>query len=265
MKNTLPRIAVGLAAVCATVSPVWSAPATPAVPVAPVAAAREAAPALPATGNPKADPAAYALLRAAHDARQVLPADFPGFEADVTYRAGAKSVTGKLKYRRGEKASLEVTGLSEDEKDWFQDQVLSFIGHRRGGDFAKGDGRNPLRFGGGPDAPAENAFGKLIELDDAIKSNYRVRDNKVIEVTRTMGDTRFTITVNSTFEADPENISRDISPWPTATLRLVHCRKWTSSWMTTKKCRSRGFPNLARSLHSEKRIRQQFAESNSKT
>lgn len=150
-------------------------------------------------GNAKADPAAYALLEGAHNSRQVMPADFPGFDAQVTFKNGPQSATGTLRYRRGEKTVLEIADLSADDKAWFEDQILSIIGHRRGGDFAKGDGRHPLSFGNAP----ENYYGKLIELNDAMGSSYRVRDNKVTEVTRTAGDSRFTISVLETMEANP--------------------------------------------------------------
>ncbi|RYG66368.1 hypothetical protein EON80_15560, partial [bacterium] len=51
-------------------------------PVATTAATAEA------MGNDKADPKAYNLLKAAHDSRQVLPIDFAGYAAKVTYRDG---------------------------------------------------------------------------------------------------------------------------------------------------------------------------------
>lgn len=150
-------------------------------------------------GNAKADPAAYALLEAAHNSRQVMPADFPGFEAQVVFKNGSQNATGTLRYRRGEKTVLEIAELSAEDKAWLEDQVLSIIGHRRGGDFAKGDGRHPLSLGNAP----ENYYGKLIQLNDAMGSSYRVRDNKVTEVTRTAGDSRFTISVLETMEANP--------------------------------------------------------------
>lgn len=77
--------------------------------------------------------------------------------------------------------------------------LYNLVGHRRGGDFAQGDGRNPLSFDKGP----ENNFGRLINLNDRMQSSYRVRDNKVTEVTRVAGNTRFTISVMETLEADP--------------------------------------------------------------
>lgn len=141
-----------------------------------------------------ADPAAYALLKAAHDSRQVLPDDFPGFTADVTFNDNGKDFKGTLHYKRGEESQVKFDGLDKDTDNWVQDQLLSIIGHRRGGDFAQGDGKYPLSLG--PDDG--NAFGRLVNINDKLQSSYRVRDKQVTEVTRTMGDSRFTISVIQT-------------------------------------------------------------------
>jgi hypothetical protein len=152
-----------------------------------------------AQGNPKADPAAYALLKRAHDARQVLPADFPGFESQLVFSTNGKAVNGTVTYRRGAEPLIAIEGANDDDRAWVKDQVQSIIGHRRGGDFARGDGRHALSFGTEPD----NSFGKLIELNDGMQSSYRVRGTNVTEVTRTGGPVRFTVTVLETGEADP--------------------------------------------------------------
>lgn len=144
----------------------------------------------------KADSAAYALLKAAHDARQVVPATFPGFTATILFRNGTQSATGTLRSVKAGKTTFEVTGLGADDKSWLEDQVLSMMGHRHGGDFAKGDGSNPITFGKLPD----NSFGKLIELNDGMGSSYRVMNNKIMEVTRTGGSSRFTVSVLQTQE-----------------------------------------------------------------
>lgn len=148
----------------------------------------------------KADPAAYALLKAAHDARQTMPADFSGFTADVTANLDGKAYTGTVRYEKGKTADVKFDGLSKDDTEWVSDQLQSIIGHRRGGDFAQGDGSRPLTLGTGPDA--ENSFGKLIVLNDRLNSSYRVRDNKVTEVTRVAGGSRFTISVIDTMKTD---------------------------------------------------------------
>ena len=145
----------------------------------------------------KADPVAYKLLEEAHKNRQVMSDDFPGFTADVTFNNDGKDYKGTLRYKRGEESQVKFEGLEKDEKDWVEDQLLSIIGHRRGGDFAKGDGRYPLTLGAD-----KNSFGQLINLNDKMQSSYRVRDNQVSEVTRTAGDLRFTISVIQTAKAD---------------------------------------------------------------
>ncbi len=156
-----------------------------------------AAPSFAADAPAKADPTAYKLLEDAHKNRQVMSDDFPGFTADVTFNNDGKGYKGTLRYKRGEESQVKFEGLEKDEKDWVDDQLLSIIGHRRGGDFAKGDGRYPLTLGAD-----KNAFGQLINLNDQMQSSYRVRDNQVTEVTRTAGDLRFTISVIQTAKAD---------------------------------------------------------------
>jgi hypothetical protein len=156
-----------------------------------------AAPAAEPMGNAKADPKAYALLKAAHDARQVLPVNFAGYTAKVTYRDGANKIEGTVRLEGGKKLEMSFPTATGDDKDWIEDTVGNIIGHRRGGTFATGDGKNPLTFGD------SNEFGPLIELHDRFNSSYRVKDNKVTEVTREMGDSRFTISVVQTQEADP--------------------------------------------------------------
>lgn len=164
----------------------------------------DAAPAPPASNPapssvpPKADAAAYALLKAAHDSRQVLPPTLTGIDATIVYTDGAKSSTGTLHYHTTGKSVLDFNGLPKDDKDWLEDQVFSIMGHRTNEDFAHGDGRYPLTFGAAPD----NSFGKLIELNDRMQSSYRVRGHEITEVTRTGGDTRFTISVIQTMQAD---------------------------------------------------------------
>lgn len=148
-------------------------------------------------GNPKADPAAYALLKKAHDSRRVMPPNFPGFTADLVFSEDGKVHTGTVKYVRQGKTEVTLEGAPPENLRWVQGQLMNALGHRRGGDFAKGDGKNPLTFGKDPD----NYFGKLIELNDGMQSSYRVRDNVVTEVTRVGMGSRFTVSVVDTLDA----------------------------------------------------------------
>ena len=149
---------------------------------------------------PGADKDAWLLLKSAHDSRQAFPENFQGFDANLAFIDNDKNVEGQLSYRAGKETKIDLKGLSKEQSEWLQDKVLSMIGHRRGGDFSKRDGRNPITFG---KDEAENNFGRLLVLNDSMNSTYRVKDNKVREVTRCPGDSRFTISVIETREADP--------------------------------------------------------------
>jgi hypothetical protein len=157
-----------------------------------------ARPQLPPGPHPQVDKAAYELLKNAHDNRQVMPENFPGFSATVTYIKDGVVTNGKLTYRRKGKTEITFDGMDKAEYSWVEDKLMNLIGHRRGGDFNTGDGRYPLSFNALP----VNSFGKLIDVNDGMRSEYRVKDNKVTEVTREMGGTRFTISVIETIEAD---------------------------------------------------------------
>ncbi|MFN0242909.1 MAG: DUF3386 family protein [Planctomycetota bacterium] len=146
----------------------------------------------------KADPKAYALLEGAHNSRQVLPADYPGFRCELTYRDAGKTWNGTLTYRRKGETEVQIDGLDAAGVKWVRDQLLNLTGHRRGGPFAEGDGKYPLEL-----APADDSqYGQLIRVHDKTDSEYRVKDNKVHEVTRTMDGSRFTISVLETMEGD---------------------------------------------------------------
>ncbi len=146
----------------------------------------------------QADPTAYALLKKAHDARQVMPADFAGFRCELTFQEGGEVFHGELVYRRQGETEVKLPGIGEARLTWARNQILNLVGHRRGGDFAQGDGRHPLQLGPADGSP----YGPLILVNDGLGSSYRVRDDKVTEVTRTTEGSRFTISVIETISAD---------------------------------------------------------------
>jgi hypothetical protein len=144
------------------------------------------------------DPKAWTLLKEAHDARQLLPESVKGFTATLYFLDDEKKFEGKLDFSRAGGVKVDVPGLSDEEKEWLYDKTASFIAHRRGGNFSEGDGKNAITFG----PPDQSSYGPLLELHDSLKSTYRVKDGRVTEVTRTQGDTTFTISVFQTYEAD---------------------------------------------------------------
>jgi hypothetical protein len=146
-----------------------------------------------------AEKEAWLLLKAAHDARQVVPADFNGFDAALTFTEDDTKYSGKVTYRKSSGTQIDVVDLKGEPLEWLQDKLASFIGHRRGDNFSDGDGKNPITFGPEDKSP----YGRLVELHDRLNSKYRIKDNKVREVTRTTPESTFTISVIETMEADP--------------------------------------------------------------
>lgn len=139
----------------------------------------------------KADPAAWNLLKSARETSQNFPPNFAGVTVDIVLNDNGKIAKGSLTYKVGESGELKIEGLDEETKGWLNDQAMSIIAHRRGGDFAKGDGRHPITFVEDDNSPA----GRRIALNDSMKSYYRVRNHQVVEVDRRMGADRFIIIV----------------------------------------------------------------------
>jgi hypothetical protein len=156
----------------------------------------------------KADPAAWNMLKSARETSQTIPANFAGVTADVVLNNNGKTVKGSINYEAGKSVDLKIEGLDDEAKAWLSDQTMSIIAHRRGGDFSKGDGRHPITFAENDNSPA----GRRIAVNDPMKSHYRVRDNQVVEVDRTMGADHFIITVlDTTRTPDGKNLPRNFT------------------------------------------------------
>ncbi|MCS6775013.1 MAG: DUF3386 family protein [Chloroherpetonaceae bacterium] len=146
-----------------------------------------------------ADPAAWNLLKAAHDRRWTFPQDFPGLRGEVVYNDQGRESTATFTYTPGQGVRLDVPEEALRSWSWALGQLNNVLGHRRGGDFARGDGSFPITFTADP---ADNPLGRQVRLNDPMHSMYRVQNRTVVEVTRTMGDTRFTITVLETDDTE---------------------------------------------------------------
>jgi hypothetical protein len=142
----------------------------------------------------KVDQAAYDLLKNSRSTSQNLPLDFAGYSADVVYNENGVVYNGTIDYTPKVALKFELKGLAKADFDKLESDITSLISHRRGGDFAKGDGKYPITFG----ADDKNPIGRLVELNDEMKSSYRVRNNQVVQVNRTMGGEFFTINILET-------------------------------------------------------------------
>lgn len=147
--------------------------------------------------SPKADPAAWNLLKAARETREVLPDTVKHIAAQLVFNDNGDIKTGTVSYDVQSRAIIQIEGLSDEAKAWVEDQVNSVLAHRRNGDFNKADGRHPITFAAN-DKDDKSPLGRRVELHDAMKSSYRIKNNQVVEVDRTMADDHFVITVLET-------------------------------------------------------------------
>jgi len=139
----------------------------------------------------KADPVAWNLLKSTRDTRYYFLSNFVGFTTGVVLNDNGKVAKGTLKYDVGKGSELDIEGVEEEAKGWLNETVMNILGHRRSPDFDKGDGRHPITFGEDDNSPA----GRRVALNDSMKSSYRIRDNHVTEVDRTVGADHFTISI----------------------------------------------------------------------
>jgi hypothetical protein len=150
----------------------------------------------PDSEDKKADPAAWNLLRSTRDTRYYFGENVAGLTADVVLNDDGKIATGALRYDVGRGADLQIKGEDDETEPWALETILNILGHRRGGDFSKGDGRHPITFAPEDSSPA----GRRVLLNDQMQSSYRIltrpgEGDRVTEVDRTVGGDHFTIRV----------------------------------------------------------------------
>ncbi len=142
----------------------------------------------------KADPAAYNMLNEARSSSRTFPADFGGYSADVVFNDNGTVHHGMMDYTPKVAFKFEMKSLDAAKSKKVEGDINSIVSHRRGGDFARGDGKYPITFGVDDKSP----IGRLLCLNDEMKSCYRIRDKQVVQVNRTMGGEFFTINVLET-------------------------------------------------------------------
>lgn len=140
--------------------------------------------------KPATDPKAYALLKAASDARASFPENLLGFSADITADVEGRTVAGHFVYDRENGLSMQFSGGDAKDQDWVKGQLRSLILHRSTVPFEKGDGAYPITFTG-----SENALGTQVALADSMQSRYRIKGNEILEVDRAIGGGRLVVCV----------------------------------------------------------------------
>lgn len=143
-----------------------------------------------ATGGANKDDTALAALGRARDGRAIWH-DFPGFTADLAVTSGGEKINGKMTIDAG--GTVEVQLPRSPLADWVEEQLNSLVQHRMpDGEVAQGEVK-------WSDSDLAHPLGRKVDLGDPdLQSAYRLKDDVIMEVNRSMGKMRFTISVLET-------------------------------------------------------------------
>src|SRR5712692_768426 len=143
------------------------------------------------------DPEARELLRRAFEKTARWPAGFKGFTADLTANVDGKELKGTVTVKSAQDVAVSLTD-AETQK-WATGTIGMIAVHRGPRTFDQSDGKNILTL----DRSAVHPLGQTIHIHDAMKSHYRVKDDRITQINRTMGPMKFTINVeDSTITVD---------------------------------------------------------------
>lgn len=147
-----------------------------------------------ATGGAAIEEAsAESLLQAARDNRETLSADFPGFRSALVVHSGGRVHRGTMLFRPP--ITLEIELADKDVRKNVKSTIRSLLSHRMARNSSSvRKPAEPVRFADTDQHP----LGRQIRLGGKYDSSYRIRDGRILEVDRTMQDTRLLISVLET-------------------------------------------------------------------
>jgi hypothetical protein len=157
------------------------------------------------------------LLRQAHESGYRFPPDFRGFTAAFITSTGER---GRVVVRG--RTEIEVVG--EDAAGWVAGEITSMVTHRWATTYDDGDGRW-----------AKRVEADTVALtDDPFDSSYRLRGNLISEVHRTVGGSRFVISVSGRTPAHDGRLLPahfTVFHWGVDDGRLVKADQFTDSYV----------------------------------
>jgi Protein of unknown function (DUF3386) len=139
------------------------------------------------------DPNARELLHRAFDRTARWRADFVGFTAALI--ANDNGVEHRGTVRVTLPRTTEVTLAEPDLQQWTQQQLAMMAAHRAYRAFDQADGKYVLTLG-----PEEaHPLGHLVYIHgDGMNSRYRVKDERICQIQRSMERVKFTINIEDT-------------------------------------------------------------------
>jgi hypothetical protein len=136
------------------------------------------------------DSQARELLEAAFQKTARWQPDFKGFQADVRINVNGKETKGRVTVKGPRDVSVSID--DSDLQTWAQNQIGMIAVHRGPRNFQESDGKYALTLGGEENHP----LGRRINIHgDGMGSWYRIKDNRITQINRTMPHAAFTINV----------------------------------------------------------------------
>ena len=147
------------------------------------------------------DPEARELLHRAFDRTSRWRADFHGFTAALMVNDNGVQHQGTVQVTMPR--SVDVTVAEPELQQWAQQQLAMMVGHRGYRAFDQADGKYSLTLG-----PQEaHPLGRLVYiLGDGMNSRYRVRDERICQIQRSMERVKFTINIEDTMTTRDDKV-----------------------------------------------------------
>lgn len=174
------------------------------------------------------DPRAHQILQAAHRRSYYFPRDFRGFSAKIRYTDGTLDMSGEVLVHGPRAVELDLPAPA-DVVSWTRQELASLIGHRWPVEYEASDGRHMLTL-----HDDGHPLGCLIRFaDDPFASSYRVDDRRITQITRTMGSTRFVITIQEHAVTSDERllpVHFTVVYWELMTNRLIRADAYSDQY-----------------------------------
>jgi hypothetical protein len=136
------------------------------------------------------DPAARDLLRRAFEKTSRWPQGFKGFTADLICEEEGRVSEGSVTVKSAREVTVQLD--HEDLKKWAEGQISMMAVHRGPRSFEESDGKNSLTLGEEDHHP----MGRLLIIHgDGMNSRYRIKDDRITQINRSMERAKFTINV----------------------------------------------------------------------
>ncbi|MGH7230777.1 MAG: DUF3386 family protein [Nitrospiraceae bacterium] len=138
------------------------------------------------------DPSARAMLQQAFQRAYRWKADFRGFAAGASVNQNGRIVEGSITVLPS--AEVVVTLPDDHLRRWVTDTLTAMAITRIHRTFAQAEGQFTLTLGENDRHP----FGRLVLLSDTLESCYRVKEDRILQVSRMMGHMKSVINVEDT-------------------------------------------------------------------